>query len=162
MREIEPGWQFASDNTAGICPEAWAALTAANDGYAPSYGTDAWTQRACELVRALFEYEAAQVYFVFNGTAANALALAALCQSYQGIVCHEAAHVQTDECGAPEFFSHGAKLLTVAGADAKVTLAGVLQAIERGDDVHFPQPRALSISQTTEWGSIYQPAEIAA
>ena len=162
MREIEPGWQFASDNTAGICPEAWAALTAANDGYAPSYGTDAWTQRASELVRALFENEAAQVYFVFNGTAANALALAALCQSYQGIVCHEAAHVQTDECGAPEFFSHGAKLLTVAGADAKVTLAGVLQAIERGDDVHFPQPLALSISQTTEWGSIYQPAEIAA
>ena len=162
MREIEPGWQFASDNTAGICPEAWAALTAANDGYAPSYGPDAWTQRACELVRGLFEHEAAQVYFVFNGTAANALALAALCQSYQGIVCHEAAHVQTDECGAPEFFSHGAKLLTVAGADAKVTPAAVLQAIERGDDVHFPQPRALSISQTTEWGSIYAPAEIAA
>ena len=71
MREIEPGWQFASDNTAGICPEAWAALTAANDGYAPSYGTDAWTQRASELVRALFENEAAQVYFVFNGTAAK-------------------------------------------------------------------------------------------
>jgi len=161
MRDIEPGWQFASDNTAGICPEAWAALTVANEGYVPSYGVDAWTQRAGELVRALFENEAAQVYFVFNGTAANALALAALCQSYQGIVCHEAAHVQTDECGAPEFFSHGAKLLTVAGADAKLTPAGVLQAIERGDDVHFPQPRALSISQTTEWGSVYQPSEIA-
>jgi threonine aldolase len=102
-----PGWQFASDNTAGICPEAWTALQSANVGYAPSYGADAWTERACALIRALFEHDDAQVFFVFNGTAANALSLAALTRSYQAIVCHEAAHVQTDECGAPEFFSGG-------------------------------------------------------
>ncbi|HEY2418711.1 MAG TPA: beta-eliminating lyase-related protein, partial [Steroidobacteraceae bacterium] len=119
MDSVEPGWQFASDNTAGICPEAWEALAVANVGYAPSYGDDAWTQRACDLIRSLFERPEAQVFFVFNGTAANALGLAALCQSYHGVLCHAQSHVQTDECGAPEFFSHGAKLLTVDGAHAK-------------------------------------------
>src|ERR1700684_3486863 len=122
-----PGWQFASDNTAGICPEAWAALQAANAGYAPSYGADAWTERACALLRALFEHDAAQVFFVFNGTAANSLSLAALARSYHGIVCHEAAHAQTDECGAPEFFSGGAKLLPLPGAGATPSAAAVLQ-----------------------------------
>jgi threonine aldolase len=157
-----PGWQFASDNTAGICAEAWDALRAANVGYAPSYGEDAWTERACALIRALFEHDAAQVFFVFNGTAANSLSLAALARSYQGIVCHEAAHVQTDECAAPEFFSGGAKLLPLPGAGAKLTAATVLQLITRRDDLHYPRPRALSLSQTTEWGTLYQPAEIAA
>lgn len=164
MREIEPGWQFASDNTAGICPEAWAALTAANDGYAPSYGTDAWTQRASELVRALFENEAAQVYFVFNGTAANALALAALCQSYQGIVCHEAAHVQTDECGAPEFFTGGAKLIGLPAADGKIRAQQVAEsvafALEMG--VHHVKPAAVSVTQATEWGTVYSLAQLSA
>ena len=92
--DAEPGWQFASDNTAGICPEAWNALAAANTGYAPSYGDDAWTQRACDLIRALFEHAEAQVFFVFNGTAANALGLAALCQSYHGVLCHVQSHVR--------------------------------------------------------------------
>jgi threonine aldolase len=162
MNAPEPGWQFASDNTAGMCPEAWAALAAANTGCTPSYGEDPWTARACALVRELFEHEAAQVFFVFNGTAANALGLAHLCQSYHGIVCHEAAHVQNDECGAPEFFTHGAKLFTVGGQDAKLIPATVLPALERRDDVHSTRPRALSISQSTEWGSVYQPDEIAA
>ena len=118
MKDVEPGWQFASDNSAGICPEAWGALAAANVGYAPSYGDDSWTQRACDLIRALFDHAEAQVFFVFNGTAANALGLAALCQGYHGVLCHEQSHVQTDECGAPEFFSHGAKLLTVGGSSS--------------------------------------------
>src|ERR1700686_923396 len=156
------GWQFASDNTAGICPEAWAALHAANTGYAASYGDDAWTGRACALIRALFEHDAAEVFFVFNGTAANSLSLAALARSYHGIVCHEAAHVQTDECGAPEFFSNGAKLLPLSGAGAKLSAAAVLQLITRREDLHFPKPRALSLSQPTEWGTLYQPGEIAA
>jgi threonine aldolase len=161
MDAVEPGWQFASDNTAGICPEAWEALAAANVGYAPSYGDDPWTQRAADLIRALFERPQAQVFFVFNGTAANSLALSALCQSYHGIICHQHSHAQTDECAAPEFFSHGAKLLTVPGAKAKLSAAAVLGALERRDDVHSSKPRALTISQTTEWGSVYAPAQIA-
>jgi threonine aldolase len=161
MDTVAPGWQFASDNTAGICPEAWEALAAANVGYAPSYGEDRWTHSASELIRTLFENPQAQVFFVFNGTAANSLGLAALCQSYNGIVCHELSHVQTDECGAPEFFTHGAKLLTVPGSDAKLSPAAVLQAIERREDVHASKPRAVTISQTTEWGSVYTPAQIA-
>lgn len=162
MHEFQPGWQFASDNTAGMCPEAWAALAAANTGYAPSYGEDPWTARARALIRSVFEHETAEVYFVFNGTVANALGLAAVCQSYHGIICHESAHVQIDECGAPEFFTHGAKLMPVAGDAAKVSRPAVLQALERRDDVHAPKPRAVSISQSTEWGAVYQPAEIAA
>ena len=161
MEAVEPGWQFASDNTAGICPEAWNALAAANVGYAPSYGDDRWTQRASALIRALFEHPQAQVFFVFNGTAANSLGLAALCQSYHGIVCHQQSHLQTDECGAPEFFSHGAKLFTAPGPEAKLSSAAVLRAIERRNDVHSSKPRVVSLSQTTEWGSVYEPAEIA-
>ena len=162
MSNVEPGWQFASDNTAGICPEAWSALEAANVGYAPSYGDDRWTARASELIRALFECPQAQVFFLFNGTAANSLSLAALCRSYHGVICHEQSHINTDECGAPEFFSQGAKLLTVAGPGAKLTPPAVLRALDRRDDVHSSKPRAISISQTTEWGSVYQTDEIAA
>jgi len=157
-----PGWQFASDNTAGICPEAWAALQAANAGYAPSYGADAWTERACALIRSLFEHDRAEVFFVFNGTAANALVLAAATRSYQAVICHQAAHVQTDECGAPEFFSGGAKLLPLPGAGAKLSAAAVQQLITQRDDLHFPRPRALTLSQSTEWGTLYRPDEIAA
>jgi threonine aldolase len=159
---VIPGWQFASDNTAGICPEAWAALSAANTGYAPSYGDDRWTERACELLRALFEHDAAEVFFVFNGTAANALAVAGLTHSYHAIICHELAHLQTGECGAPEFFTHGAKLLPLAGADAKLSAAAVMHLLARREDVHFPKPRLLSLSQPSEWGTLYRPDEIAA
>ncbi len=91
---------FASDNYAGICPEAWAALEEANQGHTISYGDDPWTARAADLVREVFEMEC-EVFFVFNGTAANSLSLAALGQSYHSILCHEIAHVETDECGAP-------------------------------------------------------------
>ena len=162
MDSVQPGWQFASDNTAGICPEAWAAVAAANVGYVPSYGEDQWTARAAELIRALFERPQAQVFFVFNGTAANSLSLAALCRSYHGVICHEQSHVQTDECSAPEFFSHGAKLISVPGADAKVQPQAVRAALGRGHDVHSPKARAITISQSTEWGGVYHPAEIAA
>jgi threonine aldolase len=161
MEAVEPGWQFASDNTAGICPEAWDALAAANVGYAPSYGDDRWTQRAADLIRDLFEHPTAQVFFVFNGTAANSLGLAALCQSYHGVVCHEHSHVQTDECAAPEFFSHGAKLLTAPGAAAKLSPTAVLSVLARHVDLHASKPRAVSVSQSTEWGGLYTPAETA-
>jgi threonine aldolase len=107
---IEPKYHFASDNTSGICPEAWLALEEANQGYQPSYGADAITAEACESFRRFFETDC-DVYFVFNGTAANSLALASMCRSYNSIITAHEAHVETDECGAPEFFSHGSKIL---------------------------------------------------
>ncbi len=112
--------QFASDNYAGICPEAWQAMEAANRGHVTSYGDDPWTAQAADAFRSLFETEC-EVYFVFNGTAANSLALASLCQSYHSVICCDQAHVETDECGAPEFFSNGSKLLVAASAEGKLT-----------------------------------------
>ena len=104
--------QFASDNNAGITPEAFAALAEANRGHAVAYGGDDWTRRATDAIRAVFDADAV-VYFVFNGTSANSLSLSAICRSTDAVVCHGFAHVNVDECGAPEFFSGGAKLLAV-------------------------------------------------
>jgi threonine aldolase len=157
----EPIRQFASDNSAGICPEAWDALEEANAGHAPSYGEDRWTSMAADLVREVFEADC-EVFFVFNGTAANSLALASLCQSYHSILCHEAAHVETDECGAPEFFSNGTKVLTVGGADGKIAPASVDAVVSRRTDIHYPKPRAVSVTQATELGTVYAPGELAA
>ncbi len=151
---------FASDNTSGICPEAWAKLDEANQGPLPSYGTDGWTQRACDLIRQIFEKPDAEVFFVFNGTAANSLALASLCQSYHSVICHEVAHVETDECGAPEFFSNGTKLLTARGAHGKLDPAAVAEVIQKRHDIHYPKPRVLSLTQSTEFGTVYETAEI--
>ena len=156
-----PRRQFASDNYAGIAPEAWAALETANVGHAPGYGDDAWTQRASDLLREVFECDC-EVFFTFNGTAANSLALASLCQSYHSIICHELAHVETDECGGPEFFSNGTKILLVDGENGKVDLAAVEHMARRRTDIHFPKPRVLSITQATEMGTVYTPDEIAA
>lgn len=100
----DPAQHFASDNYAGICPEARAALIEANtSGHEPAYGDDSWTQQVCDRIRDLFQTDC-EVFFVFNGTAANSLALASLCQSYHSVICHELAHIETDECGGPEFF----------------------------------------------------------
>jgi threonine aldolase len=110
---------FASDNTAGICPEALVAIQQANTGRAPSYGDDTHTAEAKRGFEAVFE-TACDVFFVFNGTAANALVLGAICQRHHAIVCHELSHVETDECGAPEFFTGGSKVLPVAGANGKL------------------------------------------
>ncbi|MBX3633774.1 MAG: low specificity L-threonine aldolase, partial [Simplicispira sp.] len=102
------------------------------------------------------------VYFVFNGTAANSLALASLCQSYHSVICHELAHVETDECGGPEFFSNGSKLLPVGGAGGKLTPAAVQEVITRRSDIHFPKPRVVTLTQATEVGTVYRPDEVAA
>ena len=153
--------QFASDNYAGICPEAWAAMEAANTGHAPAYGNDPWTQEAADLIRGIFETHC-EVFFVFNGTAANSLALASLCQSYHSILCHELAHVETDECGAPEFFSNGTKVLTVSGDNGKVTPDAIERMVRRRSDVHYPKPRAVSLTQATEVGTVYSADEIKA
>lgn len=153
--------QFASDNYAGICPEALAALTAANAGHAPAYGEDEWTRRVSDRLRALFETDC-DVYFAFNGTAANSLALASLCQSYHSVICHELAHVDTDECGGPEFFSNGSKLLPAKGEGGKLTSEAVREVIARRSDIHYPKPRVVTLTQATEVGTVYRPAEIAA
>jgi threonine aldolase len=155
-----PNYHFASDNTSGICPEAWAALQTANEGRLPSYGTDHWTARACDLVRGVFEKPDAEVFFVFNGTAANSLALASLCQSYHSVICHDYAHVETDECGAPEFFSNGTKLLVGTGPAGKLTPDAVERLVLKRTDIHYPKPRVLSLTQSTEWGTIYSVEEL--
>lgn len=153
--------QFASDNYAGICPEAWQAMQSANSGFVSSYGDDLWTERACEQLRQVFETDC-QVFFVFNGTAANSLALASLCRSYHSVICHELAHVETDECGAPEFFSNGTKMLHVNGPGGKLDLTEVERAITRRTDIHYPRPKVLSLTQATEVGTVYTPEEIGA
>jgi len=153
--------QFASDNYAGICPEAWQALQEADSGYATSYGDDPWTAKACDALRNFFETDC-EVFFVFNGTAANSLALASLCQSYHSVICHDMAHVETDECGASEFFSNGTKLLTVGGQNGKVDLTEIEHTVKKRTDIHYPKPQVLSITQTTELGTIYTPDELIA
>ncbi|PYI86035.1 MAG: threonine aldolase [Verrucomicrobia bacterium] len=150
---------FASDNYAGICPEAWSALAEANQDHAQGYGDDLWTARAAELIRELFETNC-EVFFVFNGTAANSLVLAALCQSYHSILCHELAHVETDECGAPEFFSNGTKMLQIPGANGKIDPVGIERMVKKRTDIHYPKPRAVSITQATELGTVYTPEEV--
>lgn len=152
---------FASDNYSGICPEVWTAMEQANSGYANSYGDDIWTEKACDALRDFFECDC-QVYFVFNGTAANSLALSSLCRSYHSIICHEMAHIETDECGAGEFFSNGTKILLVPGADGKIDHEAVVNCVNRRQDIHYPKPKVLSITQATELGTVYSVDELAA
>ena len=152
-------YEFESDNTAAICPEAWAALAEANADGAASYGDDKWTRRVVERVREIFETDC-EVFLVFNGTAANSLALAQLCRSYHSVICHEQSHIQTDECGAPEFFSGGAKLLPTPGANGKLDLAQTKAVLKRQQGVHSPKPRVISLAQSTEMGTVYQRDEI--
>jgi threonine aldolase len=153
--------EFSSDNVAPICPEARAALQEANADYAPSYGEDRWTAQACDRVREIFETDC-DVYFVFTGTAANALSLAQLCKSFQSVICHQHAHIQTDECGAPEFFTGGSKLLLVDGADGKLDIGQVEALLARHNELHSHKPGAISIAQATEFGTVYRRDEIAA
>jgi len=154
-------YQFASDNAAGVCPEVWAALAAANSGSAPSYGADDYSLRARRLMSEVFETDC-EVFFVSSGTAANALALSALGRSHESVLCHESAHIETDECGAPEFFTGGSKVLPLTGPHGKLSVTAVQAALERGHGFHFPKPGTLSLTQSTESGTIYRPAEIAA
>ncbi|MFV3074185.1 threonine aldolase family protein [Niveispirillum fermenti] len=154
---------FMSDNVAGAAPEILAALTAASQGTAPSYGADEWTRRLTARLSALFEREVA-VFPVATGTAANALALAALAPPWGSIYCHAEAHIHADECGAPEMYTGGAKLVPLDGIDGKLapdTLSAALERAPKGF-VHAVQPAALSLTQATEAGTVYSPAEVAA
>ena len=151
--------QFASDNYSGICPEAWSAMEAANHGHVAAYGDDPWTERASDAFRDLFDTDC-DVFFAFNGTAANSLALASLCQSYHGVICAESAHVETDECGAPEFFSNGSKLLVAKSDDGKLSPAAIQELATKRQDIHYPKPRVATITQSTETGLVYTPEEL--
>jgi threonine aldolase len=153
--------RFFSDNAAAACHEALAALAGANR-IDTAYDGDAWSRRLDAAFSALFGTEVTALW-VSTGTAANSLALASLCPPHGSIVCHRDAHIQNDECGAPEFYSGGAKLLIGEGEGAKLappTVAELLATVR--NDVHQVQPAALSITNATEYGLVYTPAETAA
>ena len=154
---------FVSDNAAGAAPEILAAIARINDGIAASYGADKITARLTERLSQLFEKEIV-AHPVGTGTAANSLALATLTPHYGAVLCHQGAHIYEDECGAPEFFSGGAKLIPIAGAHGKLTPESITSALghfQRGD-VHHVQPATISLTQSTERGTCYAPAEVAA
>ena len=151
---------FSSDNVAGIAPEILEALAKANAGAASSYGADALSQQLVRRFAEIFEHEVA-VFPVATGTAANALALAAVSPPWGVIYCHEDSHIATDECGAPEFYTGGAKLIGLAGDEGKITAAAVAGRLGERGVVHHAQPAAISLTQATEAGTLYRPDEIA-
>ena len=151
---------FASDNNAGVHPEVLAALTAANAGHVRSYGHDALTERARELFRTHFGPRA-DAWFVFNGTAANVLGLGAVTRPYQAVICSDGAHIQVDECGAPERIA-GCKLLPVRCPDGKLRPADLPPLLHGVGDEHRVQPRVLSLTQATELGTVYSLEELRA
>jgi len=153
--------RFFSDNAAPACPEVMAALQDANR-IDTAYDGDEWSRRLDGVFSDLFGTEVAALW-VATGTAANALALAALCPPHGSIVCHRDAHIQNDECGAPEFYTHGAKLLLAEGTGAKLTpetVGALLDGVR--NDVHQTQPHTLSITNATEYGLVYSADETAA
>lgn len=158
MRHDKPERAFASDNWAGVHPEVLAAMAAANVGHVPSYGDDPYTHDAVARIRGELG-EDAEVFLVFSGTAANVLCLQSMVQSHQAVICAETAHVYTSECGAAE--KHvGCKLLTVPSPNGKITVAGIREHLQHIGNEHHVQPRAISITQATEYGTVYTPQEI--
>ena len=154
-------YHFASDNTAGIIPEAWTALVNANQGFAASYGEDEWTAKACDLIRELFETDC-DVYFVFTGTAANSLALAGICRPQHKIICHKHSHVATSECGGPAFFSGGAGMELLDGDAGKIHPRDIERVLQQPFDFHYQIHKAVCITQSTEMGTVYTVDEIKA
>jgi len=154
---------FASDNTAGIAPAVLEAITRANHGFALGYGNDDLTRAVERRICEVFERDAA-VFLVSTGTAANALCLAHITPPWGGVLCHTEAHVATDECGAPEFFGGGLKLIGLPGEGCKIAPATLAAAIARhsGHRPHYVQAASVTLSQASEAGTIYAPAEIAA
>jgi threonine aldolase len=153
---------FASDNTTGASPEVIAAIVAANDGQTMPYGNDDYTRKVSERICDLFETDA-EVFLVATGTAANSLALSTMTPSYGSVLCHWLSHIYEDECGAPEFFSGGAKLIPLDGDGAKINPESLKKHANRGvGDVHMVQPMAVSITQITEMGDQYTVDEVGA
>ncbi len=153
--------RFFSDNAAPACPQVMTALADANV-LDTAYDGDGWSKALDARVSALFEAPL-RAFWLPSGTAANCLALAAMCPPYGGIICHRDAHIQNDECGAPEFYTHGAKLLIAEGEGAKLTPSSITALIDLiPNDVHRTQPHAISITNATEYGRVYSPADVAA
>jgi threonine aldolase len=152
---------FFSDNVTPICPDVMAAIAAA-DHADHGYDGDAWSARLDDAFSDLFETRV-RALWVSTGTAANCIALATLCPPYGGILCHEEAHIVADECGAPGFFTHGASLMALPGEGAKLTPDAVTERLKMiRPDVHQAPARAISITNATEYGLVYAPAEVAA
>ncbi|HEV3092747.1 MAG TPA: beta-eliminating lyase-related protein [Candidatus Cybelea sp.] len=158
--DAAPRRSFASDNNAPVAPEILQAIVDANAGDAPAYGDDPWTARAIARFREYFG-ESVGVYFTFNGTGANVVALASLLQPWEAVLAPATAHLQTDECGAFERFS-GSKVIPIATADGKLRPADLEPYLHAAGVVHFAQPRIVSISQAPEFGGVYETAELAA
>jgi threonine aldolase len=149
---------FASDNNAPVAPEILQAIVDANAGDAPAYGSDAITARAIARIRDTFGAQT-DAYFCFTGTGANVAVLSSLLRPWEAVLCPATAHLQTDECGAFERFS-GSKIVPIATADGKLRPADIEPYLRAEVDVHFPQPRAVSISQATEFGGVYEISEL--
>jgi threonine aldolase len=158
--DMKPSRSFASDNNAGIHPQVLEAIAAVNQGHVVGYGDDPYTQSAVAKFQEHFGNDI-EVFIVFNGTAANCLSLKALTNSYQAVICTEAAHIYTDECGAPEKFT-GCKLIPIPTSDGKLTVESASHAYHGIGDQHHVQPRVISITQATEMGTVYAPEEIKA
>ncbi|AJP73087.1 threonine aldolase family protein [Sphingomonas hengshuiensis] len=153
--------RFFSDNAAPVCPQVMQAMAGVNQ-IDTAYDGDRWSKSLDARFSELFECPV-RALWVPSGTAANALALAALCPPHGGVVCHRDAHIQNDECGAPEFYTHGAKLMIAEGNGAKLTPDGITDVIDAiANDVHRIQPHAISITNATEYGLVYAPDEVAA
>jgi threonine aldolase len=155
---MKPTRSFASDNNAGVHPAVIKAISAVNRGHVIGYGDDLYTASAVKNLKRMFGQDI-EVFFVFNGTAANCLSLKALTSSYHAVICTESAHIYVDECGAPEKFT-GCKLIPLASADGKLTVDAVRTACHGLGDQHHVQPRVISITQATELGTVYKPAEM--
>ena len=152
-------YHFASDNTAGIIPEAWNALADANQGFAAAYGEDEWTAKASDMVREVFETDC-DVYFVFTGTAANSLSLAGICRPQHKIICHRQSHIATAECGGPGFFSGGTGMEVLDGDAGKIQPDDINRVLQQPFDFHYQIHKAVSITQSTEMGTVYTVGEI--
>jgi threonine aldolase len=157
---MKPSRSFASDNNAVVHPEVLEAIRRANDGHAVGYGSDQHTESAVAKFRQEFGDDVA-VFFVFNGTAANVLSLQALTRPFHAVLCPELSHIYTDECGAPERIT-GCKLIPLSAPDGKLTVETVAHAYHGIGDQHHVQPRVISITQSTEMGTIYSPSEVEA
>jgi len=153
-----PARTFASDNNAPIAPEILQAIVDANSGDAVGYGHDAYTERATERFKEIFG-SSSDVYFTFNGTGANVVALSCLTRPHEAVICPATAHLQTDECGAFERFA-GCKILAVDCVDGKLTLESLKPFARSSREEHHVQPRVVSLSQSTEFGTLYEPAEL--
>jgi threonine aldolase len=155
---MKPVRSFASDNNAGVHPKVLQAIAAVNRGHVVGYGDDPYTEAAVRKFKQHFGSDV-EVFIVFNGTAANCLSLKTMMQSYHAVICAEGAHIYTDECGAPEKFT-GCKLIPIPTGDGKLTVESVRHAYHGIGDQHHVQPRAISITQASEMGTVYTPREV--